>query len=176
MFCNQLPIPTSCENPLVFYTFSPWRDSSSFRPDFHMPEVKAIRQNNDVAAACEWAKDLVGLFFYMKDQLFQYQHILQTAQSSSIMMQLHLKSELLEFLCAIRSKLIDLRTIEELKSTLDQIDNSTTGQMVSSSSSSMISSVADGSHGRTHSASGEVPAIGFSHFLTNDATSSPGKL
>ncbi|CAF3769189.1 unnamed protein product [Rotaria socialis] len=179
-FCSQLPIPTSRENPLVFYTFSPLKDGDSSKPTLHVPEVKAIRQKNDVAAACEWAKDIVGSFFYVKEQLFQYQHIVQTAQSSTTMMQLHLKSKLLEFLCAIRAKLIIFRTIEELKNTLDQIDSSTGGQSTPVSGSSMSLNSGDGSQGRTQSASGDIPNIGFSHILTNptsqDNLSSPGAI
>src|SRR5689334_2810092 len=75
LFCEQLPIPTSRETPLVFYTFSPIKDGDSYSPILHIPTVKPIRQYNDVAAACEWSKDIVGLFYYVKTQLIEYQHI-----------------------------------------------------------------------------------------------------
>ncbi|CAF1068442.1 unnamed protein product [Rotaria sordida] len=177
MFCEQLPIPTSRETPLVFYTFSPLKYTDSYSPKLLVPEVKQIRQNNDVAAACDWAKDIVGLFFYVKNQLIEYQHILQTAQCSTTIMQQHLKSKLLEFLCLIRSKLIVFRSIEELKNILDQIDSSTSGQTISTHNSSTNVNNGTGSSGRSQ-ASGEAPSIGFSHLLSNispnDNNSSPG--
>ncbi|CAF4481770.1 unnamed protein product, partial [Rotaria magnacalcarata] len=93
---------------------------------------------------------------------------------------LHLKSKLLEFLCAIRAKLIIFRTIEELKNTLDQIDSSTGGQLTPVSGSSMSLNSGDGSQERTQSASENIHSIGFSHLLTNptsqDNLSSPGAI
>ena len=180
-FSEQLPIPTSRETPLVFYTFSPIRNGDLYSPKLHIPDVKAIRQLNDVAATCEWSKDIVGLFFYVKTQLTEYQHILQTAQCSTTIMQQHLKSKLLEFLCTIREKLIVFRAIEELKNILDQIDNSTSGQTTPTNSTSLNSNGANGHTGRTLSAgSGEAPSIGFSHLLNNPPSSdnslSPGNL
>ncbi|CAF0753788.1 unnamed protein product [Adineta ricciae] len=170
-FCEQLPIPTSRETPLVFYTFSPIKNGDSHSPKVHIPDVKPIRQYNDVAAACEWSKDIVGLFFYVKTQLIEYQHILQTAQCSTTIMQQHLKSKLLEFLCSIRSKLIVFRAIEELKNILDQIDNNTSGQVTPTSGLSLNYNGTNVSGGRGHSAnSGETPAIGFSHLLNNPAS------
>jgi hypothetical protein len=177
-FCEQLPIPTSRETPLVFYTFSPIKDGDAYSPVLHIPPVKAIRQYNDVAAACEWSKDIVGLFFYVKNQLIDYQHILQTAQCSTTIMQQHLKSKLLEFLCSIRAKLIVFRAIEELKNILDQIDNNTSGQSTPTNSMSMSSNGILAPSGRTQSASGEAPSIGFSYLLNNptlnENTPSPG--
>jgi hypothetical protein len=179
-FSEQLPIPTSRETPLVFYTFSPVKNGDTYSPTLHIPDVKIIRQYNDVAAACEWSKDIVGLFFYVKTQLIEYQHILQTAQCSTTIMQQHLKSKLLEFLCSIRSKLIVFRAIEELKNILDQIDNSTNGQTTPTNSSSMTSNGGNPSSVRTPPASGEAPSIGFSHLLNNppstDNSLSPGYL
>jgi hypothetical protein len=170
-FCEQLPIPTSRETPLVFYTFSPLK-SNEFSQILHIPFVKPIRQYNDVAAAYDWSKDIVGLFFYIKTQLLEYQHILQTAQCSTTSMQQHLKSNLLEFLCSIREKLIVFRAIEELKNILDQIDSNTNSQSSTSSSNvSMSSNSGSSLPGRTHSTSGEAPSIGFSHLLNNNTTS-----
>jgi hypothetical protein len=136
--------------------------------------MKPIRQFNDVAAACEWSKDMVGFFFYIKSQLIDYQHILQTAQCSTTIMQQHLKSNLLEFLCSIRAKLIVFRAIEELKNILDQIDSNTTSQSSSSSASnvSMNSNNGNNPPARTQSSSGEAPPIGFSHLLNNATASS----
>ncbi|CAF3434250.1 unnamed protein product [Rotaria sp. Silwood1] len=177
LFCEQLPIPTSRETPLVFYTFSPLKDSDSYSPQLHVPEVKSVRQHNDVAAACDWAKDIVGLFFYVKNQLIEYQHILQTAQCSTTIMQQHLRSKLLEFLCLIRSDLIVFRSVEELKHILDQIDSSTSGQTTPTTSTSMNTNNDNGSLGRMQQ-SGEAPAIGFSHLInnlsSNDNPLSPG--
>ena len=125
---------------------------------------------------------MVGFFFYIKGQLIDYQHILQTAQCSTTIMQQHLKSNLLEFLCSIRAKLIVFRAIEELKNILDQIDRNTSNQPSPSSSNvSMNSNNGNPSSGRTQSTSGDAPAIGFSHLLSNTAASSnenslsPGK-
>ncbi|CAF3971506.1 unnamed protein product [Rotaria sp. Silwood2] len=174
LFCEQLPIPTSRETPLVFYTFSPLKDGDLYSPKLHVPEVKQIRQTNDVAAACDWAKDIVGLFFYVKNQLIEYQHILQTAQCSTTIMQQHLKSKLLEFLCSVRSDLVVFRSVEELKHILDQIDSSTSGQTTPTSSSSMSLNNGSGSLGRTQT-SGEAPSIGFSH-LINDVSSNENSL
>jgi hypothetical protein len=172
-FCEQLPIPTSREHPLVFYTFSPLKSNDAL-PTLLIPYVKPIRQVNDVAAAYEWSKDMVGLFFYIKTQLIEFQHILQTAQCSTTIMHQHLKSNLLEFLCTIRSKLIVFRSIEELKNILDQIDINTSSQSSSSSTSnvSMNSNNGNSSSGRTQSISAEAPSIGFSHLLLNNASSS----
>ena len=171
LFCEQLPAPTSRETPLVFYTFFPLKSHDDFAPSLTIPEVKSIRQYNDVAAAYDWSKNVVGLFFYIKTQLMEYQHILQTAQCSTTIMQQHLKSNLLEFLCTIRSKLIVFRSIEELKNILDQIDSNT---------SSQSTPAASGLSTRTHSASGDGLSLGFSHLLTNmspsnEASLSPGK-
>ena len=172
-FCEQLPIPTSRETPLVFYTFSALKPNE-YSPELHMPYVKPIRQFNDVAAAFEWSKDMVGFFFYIKGQLTDYQHILQTAQCSTTIMHQHLKSNLVEFLCSIRAKLIVFRAIEELKNILDQIDTNTTSQSSSSSTSnvSMNSNSGNNSSGRTQSTSSEAPGIGFSHLLNNAAAAS----
>jgi len=180
-FSEQLPIPTSRETPLVFYTFSPIKDGDKYSPTLHTPDVKPIRQYNDVAAACEWSKDIVGLFFYVKTQLIEYQHILQTAQCSTTIMQQHLKSKLLEFLCSIRSKLIVFRAIEELKNILDQIDNNTSAQTTPTNSINSHNSTTNGNvTQRTPSSSGEAPSIGFSHLLnnpsSNDNSLSPGNL
>ncbi len=177
-FSEQLPIPTSCETPLVFYTFSPIKDGDGYSPILHIPDVKPIRQYNDVAAACEWSKDIVGLFFYVKTQLIEYQHILQTAQCSTTIMQQHLKSKLLEFLCSIRAKLIVFRAIEELKNILDQIDNNASAQTTPTNSipTNHNSTNINGSSARTHSASGEAPSIGFSHLLNNPSSSSDNSL
>ncbi|CAF3517127.1 unnamed protein product [Adineta steineri] len=179
IFCEQLPIPTSRETPLVFYTFSPLKHGDTYSPKVHIPDVKAIRQYNDVAAACEWSKDIVGLFFYVKTQLIEYQHILQTAQCSTTIMQQHLKSKLLEFLCTIHSKLIVFRAIEELKNILDQIDNSTNGQLTPTNGNSVSFNGLTGPPQRAQSTnSGEAPSIGFSHLLnnppSNDGSLSPG--
>ncbi|CAF0845241.1 unnamed protein product [Adineta ricciae] len=178
VFCEQLPIPTSRENPLVFYTFSPMKSSPSYIPQIHIPTLKPIRQVNDVAAAYDWSKDTVGLFFYVKNQLNDYQRILQTAQCSTTIMQQHLKSNLLEFLCTIRSKLIVFRAIEELKNILDQIDSSTSSQSSSSSSNNVSMTSLNGNNpsGRPPSTSGEAPSIGFSHLLNNTASSSENSL
>ncbi len=175
-FCEQLPIPTSRETPLVFYTFSPLKSNDSYIPTLLIPNVKPIRQHNDVAAAYEWSKDMVGLFFYIKNQLIDYQHILQTAQCSTTIMQQHLKTSLLEFLCSIRSKLIVFRAIEELKNILDQIDSNTSSQSTSSSNVSMNSNNGNHSSGRTQSTNTEAPSIGFSHLLNNAASSSENSL
>lgn len=177
-FCEQLPIPTSRETPLVFYTFSPIKEGDLYVPKLHMPAVKPIKQYNDVASACDWSKDTIGLFFYVKNQLVEYQHILQTAQCSTTIMQQHLKSKILEFLSSIRSKLIDFRAIEELKYILDEIDNSTSGQATPNSPSMSLNN-GTSSLSRPSSANGEVPSIGFSHYLSNPAAndnpSSSGK-
>ena len=172
VFCEQLPIPTSRETPLVFYTFSSLKDSDPYSPQLLIPDVRSIRQYNDVAAAYDWSKDVVGFFVYIKTQLLEYQHILQTGQCSTTIMQQHLKSKLLEFLCAIRSKLIVFRAIEELKNILDQIDSSSSSQPTATNGGILPSP-------RISTTSGEAPSIGFSHLLENasasDSSLSPGK-
>ena len=166
-FIEQLPIPTSRETPLVFYTFSSIPDNDTYSPKLDLPVIKPIRQHNDVAAACEWSKDIVGLFFHVRTQLVDYQNILKTAQCSTPIMQQYLKSKLLEFLCSIRAKLIVFSAVEELKNILDQIDMSTSGQTISTSRSLNSGNVS----------SNEVsnaPSIGFSHFLTDVAKNNDG--
>ena len=170
-FCEQLPIPTSRETPLVFYTFSPI--SQEYAPVLHIPEVKPIRQYNDVAAACEWSRDIVGLFFYVKAQLVEYQHILQTAQCSTTIMQQHLKSRLLEFLCSIRSKLIFLHAIEELKNILDQMEQNVNIQ--SMPGNDVPTNQSRNSTGRGSTSNGETRPLGFSHMLTDPQPSSPNQ-
>ena len=170
-FCERLPTPTSRENPLVFYTFSPIKQSDEYAPILYIPKVKPIRQYNDVAAACEWSKDVVGFFFYVKNQLVEYQQILQTAQCSTTIMQQHLKSKLLEFLCDIRKKLILFRAIEELKNILDQIDSSTNGQLTPTNLS------LNGLPQRPPSIPGEPLPIGFAHLNNpNSSSASPVQL
>lgn len=173
-FCEQLPIPTSRDTPLVFYTFSPLRSNDPYCPMIRIPTVKPMRQYNDVASACDWSNDMVGNFFYIKTQLLEYQNILKTAQCSTTIMQQHLKSNLLEFLCLIRSKLIVFRSIEELKHILDQIDINTS-QTASSASTSMSSNNGNNPVTRVQS-NGEVPSIGFSHLYNNNPTSPDGSL
>ncbi|CAF2808183.1 unnamed protein product, partial [Rotaria sp. Silwood2] len=178
-FCEQLPIPTSHETPLVFYTFSPIKSDDKYCPILHIPKLKPIRQYNDVAAACDWSNDTVGFFVYIKTQLIEYQNILKTAQCSTTIMQQHLKSDLLEFLCSIRSKLIVFRAIEELKNIFDQIGSNTNNQSTLSNNLSMNSNNGNNSSGRTQSASGEAPTIGFSHLYnpsssSNESSLSPG--
>jgi hypothetical protein len=89
-------------------------------------------------------------------------------------MQQHLKSNLLEFLCLIRSKLIVFRSIEELKNILDQIDSNTNSQSSSSSSNVSMNSIHENnSSGRIQSTNVETaPSIGFSHLLNNPSSSS----
>ena len=127
-FCDQLPSATSGHVPLVFYTFSCLTTEQNYVPKFDIPKVKQIRNYNDVAAACDWSKDMVGLFFNVKSKLLDYQQILQTAQCSTTIMQKHVKSKMIEFLCMIREKLIVFRAIEELKLVLDQIDRQNQNQ------------------------------------------------
>lgn len=101
----------------------------------------------------------MGLFFYIKNQLIDYQRILQTAQCSTTVMQQHLKSNLLEFLCLIREKLIVFRAIEELKHILDQIDSHSTHINPPASNRAPSVSSADGL------------SIGFSHLFNTNASS-----
>ncbi|CAF1028769.1 unnamed protein product [Rotaria sordida] len=175
-FCEQLPIPTSRETPLVFYTFSPIKSDDSYCPILYIPKVKPIRQYNDVAAACDRSNDMVGLFFYIKGQLIEYQNILKTAQCSTTIMQQHLKTNLLEFLCLIRSKLIIFRAIEELKNILDQIGSNTNSQSISPNNLPTNSNNENNSSSRTQSTSGEAPSIGFSHLYNNSPSSSDNSL
>lgn len=177
-FCEQLPIPTSRETPLVFYTFSVIRDKESLGPKIQIPIVKVIRQFNDVASACDWSKDVVGCFFFVKTQLREYQNILQTAQCSTTIMQQHLKTKLLEFLCAIRAKLIHFRAIEELQNILEQIESHSNGQTPTGSPSMNTNGGATPA-GRSLT-TGDAPPIGLSYlansFQSTDNTLSPGKL
>jgi len=164
-FCDRLPLPTSRETPLVFYTFSSFKSNDNYSPTLRLPPVKPIRQYNDVAAACEWSKDMVGLFFYVKTQLLEYQNILQTAQCSTTIMQQHLKGKLLEFLCVVRSRLINFRAIEELKNILDQLETSSNGQITSATASPALPQRSTPSIN-----GGEGPSIGFSHLYNNPSS------
>jgi hypothetical protein len=143
--------------PLVFYTFSTLKSDDNYTPFLHIPTVKPIRQYNDVAAACIWSQDMLGLFVYIKTQLIDYQNTLQTAQCSTTIMQTHLKSCLLEFLCSIRSKLIVFRAIEELKNILDQIDRHANISSVPTTNNSIATN-------------NDVSSIGFSHLFNNSST------
>jgi hypothetical protein len=173
-FCEQLPIPTSHETPLVFYTFSLFNNHNAYVPTIYMPEVKPIIQYNDVAATCEWSKDNVGFFFYVKKQLIDYQHILQTAQCSTTTVQQHLKTKLLEFLCSIRSKLITFRAIEELKNILDEIDNTSgSGSTTPNHASPVNVNQAMATSTRSATSTTDVPSIGFSHLFNSPPTNEP---
>ena len=108
---------------------------------------------------------MVGFAFYIRTQLKDFQNILQTAQCSTTIIQQHLKSNLLEFLCLIRAKLIIFRAIEELKYISDQVNDVNTSN---SSGSTNVNNRNDGQL-RPQSSSGEMPSIGFSH-LYNDVT------
>lgn len=165
-FCDRLPLATSRETPLVFYTFSSFKSNNNYSPTIHLPTVKPIRQYNDVAAAFEWSKDMVGFFFYVKLQLIEYQNILQTAQCSTTIMQQHLKGKLLEFLCVIRSRLINFRAIEELKNILDQLESSANGSMPSGNASPALPPRSSASS----NGGGDAPSIGFSHLYNNSAS------
>ena len=177
-FCEQLPIPTSSETPLVFYTFSSFKNNASHAPKIQIPHVKPIRQFNDVSSACDWSKDEVGCFVYVKTQLREYQDILQTAQCSTTIMQQHLKAKLLEFLCDIRAKLIHFRAIEELQNILEQIESNSNGQ-ASMSIPTMNTNGAATPAGRSLTAGSDALAIGFSRISNTlgsaDNSLSPGK-
>ncbi|CAF0780092.1 unnamed protein product [Didymodactylos carnosus] len=175
-FCEQLPIPPSKENPLVFYTFSTERSDNNYVPKIIIPEVKPIKQYNDVAAACDWSKDVIGSFFYIKDQLMEYQNILQTAQCSTSIIQQHLKSKLVEFLCLIREKLMIFKSIDELKLILEQIDCNSNQQNGNTNMSSPVShnnsqSPINNNGGLNRDpASGKI-LLGFSALLLNNNVS-----
>ncbi|CAF0737153.1 unnamed protein product [Didymodactylos carnosus] len=169
IFCEQLPIPASKENPLVFYTFSSQRSNDKYVPKLIIPDVKPIKQLNDVAAACDWSKDIIGNFFYVKYQLIEYQNILQTAQCSTTIIQQHLKSKLLELLCLIREKLMVFKSIDELKLILEQIDQNANEQSGSTSGSPCASRVLhDGNTNYSNNPSSGH--LGFAGLLCNNAS------
>ena len=93
-------------------------------------------------------------------------------------MQQHLKTKLLEFLCAIRAKLIHFRAIEELQNILEQIESHSNGQTPIGSPSMNTNGGATPA-GRSLT-TGDPPPFGLSYlansFSSTDNTLSPGKL
>jgi len=63
----------------------------------------------------DWSKNLTGLFFYLKNQLIEYEYIMKITQSSIITIHRFLRSKLLKLLCSIRNKIYDYRPLYELE-------------------------------------------------------------
>lgn len=62
----------------------------------------------------DWSKNITGLFFYIKQQLVEYEYTIKIIQSSITTIHRSLKSNLLKLLCDIRKDCFDYQTIDEL--------------------------------------------------------------
>jgi hypothetical protein len=74
--------------------------------------MKTIR---DVfSSVYEWSKNLIGLFFYIKNQLTEYELIMKISQSSIMTLHRLMKTKLFGLLCSIRRKIVDLHGCEKI--------------------------------------------------------------
>jgi hypothetical protein len=63
----------------------------------------------------DWSKNLSGLFFYLKNQLVEYEYIMKIIQCSITTIHRFLKSKLFKLLCSIRNELLDYQAFHELE-------------------------------------------------------------
>ena len=70
----------------------------------------------------DWSKNIVGLFFYLKAQLVEYEYIMKTTQSSITTINRFLKSKLLKLLCVIRNEIFHFQPIHELQRIVDVLE------------------------------------------------------
>jgi hypothetical protein len=63
----------------------------------------------------DWSVNLTGLFFYIKNQLIEYESIMKISQSSMMAIHRLLKSKLLVLLSSIRKKIFDHQALHELE-------------------------------------------------------------
>ena len=81
-----------------------------------IPEIQPMKNIQDVFFSVhDWSKNVIGLFFYLKNQLVEYEYIMKTTQSSITTIHRFLKSKLFKLLSSIRNELFDCQAIHELE-------------------------------------------------------------
>ncbi len=73
----------------------------------------------------DWSKNLTGLFFYLKNQLIEYEYIMKITQSSISTIHQFLKTKLFKLLCSIRNELFDYQAFHELERIVNLIESKT---------------------------------------------------
>jgi hypothetical protein len=87
-----------------------------------IPEILPAKNLQDVFLSnYDWSKNIIGLFFYLKTQLIEYEYIMTITQSSITTINRFLKSKLLKLLCSIRSEILHYQPIHELQRVADVI-------------------------------------------------------
>jgi hypothetical protein len=89
----------------------------------------------------DWSKNLTGLFFYLKNQLIEYEYIMKITQSSIITIHRFLKSKLLKLLCSIRNKLFDYRPLYELERIVNIIESQSSAKLIRPYHKSIVKSL-----------------------------------
>ena len=80
-----------------------------------IPELQPMKNLQDVfLSVSDWSKNITGLFFFIKQQLVEYEYMIKTIQSSITTIHRFLKANLLKLLCEIRKDCFDYQTIDEL--------------------------------------------------------------
>jgi hypothetical protein len=88
-----------------------------------IPEIQPMNNIQDrFRSVFDWSKAMTGLFFYLKNQLVEYEYIMKIVQSSITTIHRFLKSKLLKLLCSIRSELSDYRALHELERIVNLIE------------------------------------------------------
>ena len=114
-FYEQLPSEPSREEPLVIYTFSSLKFDQNLIPRMDIPDLQPMKNLQDVfSSVLDWSKNITGSFFYMKQQLDEYESMMKIIQGSITIIHRFLKSNLLKLLCDIRKDIFHYQTIYEL--------------------------------------------------------------
>ncbi len=88
-----------------------------------IPEIQPLKNLQDVFLSnYDWSKNIVGLFFYLKTQLIEYEYIMKTTQLSITTINRFLKSKLFKLICVIRHEIFRYQPIYELQRIADVID------------------------------------------------------
>jgi hypothetical protein len=141
-FYEQLPVEPSREKPLIIYTLSPLKFDQKCVPKVNIPEIQPMKNIRDVFfSVYDWSKNLTGLFFYLKNQLIEYEYIMKITQSSIITIHRFLKSKLLKLLCSIRNKLFDYRPLYELERIVNIIESQSSAKLIRPYHKSIVKSL-----------------------------------
>lgn len=114
-FYKQLSSEPSREKPLVIYTFSSLRFEQNLILRMDIPDLQPTKNLQDAFfSVFDWSKNITGLFFYVKQQLDEYESMMKIIQGAITIIHRFLKSNLLEILCEIREDIFHYQTIYEL--------------------------------------------------------------
>ncbi len=121
-FCEQLPCLSSREEPLVIYTFSSLKFDGKCIAKMDISEIQPMKNIGDsFSSVYDWSQNITGLFFYVKNQLIEYEFIMKITESSVMSIHRLLQSKLLELLCSIRAKRLDYQALDELERIVELI-------------------------------------------------------